>query len=250
MVGTRGVFRPGSTGTGRRDWVLALLTFAAYLLAAVWAREISLPGPVLIWFPPAGVAIVATYFRPRLLVVVALAEAVSTWLVMGRADDYGFAALAVNSIGLALAYAIGGWLLRRLALDPRLRTAEDLAVVGIAVAVAGAVATVVGVSVQWWVGLITRDGLGRASGVFWVGDLVGAACIAPALLIFGNAFIEGRVPQLSDDEARQPLALLLAELITPAVMALILMDLGQRPMRFVYLAFIPVVIVAVRHGVT
>ena len=44
--------------------LLGVATLAAYLAAAWWAKEISLPGPVLIWFPPAGVAIAATYLPP------------------------------------------------------------------------------------------------------------------------------------------------------------------------------------------
>ena len=49
----------------RGELLIGGIAFVAYLLTALWAHEISLPGPVLIWFPPAGVAIAATYFGAR-----------------------------------------------------------------------------------------------------------------------------------------------------------------------------------------
>ncbi|MGN6695523.1 MAG: EAL domain-containing protein [Aquihabitans sp.] len=228
---------------------MAGLAFAAYLAAAVWAREISLEGPALIWFPPAAVAIAACYFQARLVWVIVLAELVSTTLVMHLGSEYGPALLVVNSVGLAFAYAVGAWVLRRLALDPRLRNPEDLAVVALGIGAGSAAATVIGVAVQWAADLIPTDDLARSAALFWVGDIVGAACVLPALLIVGNDLAEHRRLRLADDEDILPRWQLDAELLAPAIAGLALMEIGEAPMRFVYLAFLPVVIVAVRHGV-
>lgn len=239
----------GATASHRQIVVAAVLTFGAYLAAAVWAREISLEGPALIWFPPAAAAIAVCYFLPRLVWVVALAELVSTAAVMGLGAEYGAVLLVVNSLGLAGAYALGAWVLRRLALDPRLRDPEDLAVLALGIGVGSAAATVIGVAVQRLADLIGPDELARSAALFWVGDLVGAACLLPALLIVGNDLVEHRRLRLADDEDELPRWQLYAELLAPAVAGFALMGIGEAPMRFVYLAFLPVVIVAVRHGV-
>jgi diguanylate cyclase (GGDEF)-like protein/PAS domain S-box-containing protein len=244
--------RPAGAGEdeGERLWLLGACTLVAYLAAALWAKEISLPGPVLIWFPPAGIAIAATYLRPRLVVVVAVAEAISTSGIMGLGHEYGLLPLAVNSTGLALAYGLGGWLLRRFALDPRLRSAEDIAVLGLGIAGSSAVASVLGIAVQRWIGLVPSSDVARSIGVFWVGDLVGAACIVPTAVVLGRGLLDHALPPLADEEGTTPRWRVLVALVAPAVVAIALMGVGERPMRFVYLAFVPVIVVAVRHGVT
>ncbi|HWJ60430.1 MAG TPA: EAL domain-containing protein [Acidimicrobiales bacterium] len=239
----------GAEGSHRQTAIVAALAFVAYLATAVWAREISLEGPALIWFPPAAVAIAVCYFRPRLVWVIAVAELVSTPIVMGLGDEYGPVLLVANSLGLAASYAFGAWVLRRLALDPRLRDPEDLAVLALGIGAGAAAATVIGVLVQWAGDLLAPDDLARAAALFWVGDIVGAACLLPALLIGGDDLIRHRRLRLADDEDALPRWQLHAELLAPAVAGLALMEAGEAPMRFVYLAFLPVVIVAVRHGV-
>ena len=239
----------GARASYRHSALVAVLAFVAYLATAVWAREVSLEGPALIWFPPAAAAIALCYFRPQLVWVVALAELVSTSLVMGLGRDYGPVLLVVNSIGLAGAYAFGAWVLRRLALDPRLRDPEDLAVLALGIGAGSAAATAIGVAVQWAGDVVARDELARTAALFWVGDIVGAACLLPAMLIVGNDLVEHRRLRLADDEDELPRWQLYAELLAPAVIGFALMEIGEAPMRFVYLAFLPVVVVAVRHGV-
>jgi diguanylate cyclase (GGDEF)-like protein/PAS domain S-box-containing protein len=232
------------------DALIAAAGFAAYLAAAVWAKEISLPGSVLIWFPPAGVAIALAYLRPRVAIpTVIAAELVSTPLIMGLGDEYGPVALVVNSVALALAYALGGWVLRTLALDPALRDPEDLAVLAIGGAAASTAATIPGIAVQWWVGLVDGADLLSEAAVFWVGDMVGAACILPALVLIGAPLVRGERPRVLDERGRLGPLRLGVELLAPSVVALFLLWIGQQPLRFIYLAFIPVVLLAVRHGV-
>jgi diguanylate cyclase (GGDEF)-like protein/PAS domain S-box-containing protein len=241
---------PGAaSGSRQQTAVLAVLVLGAYLATAVWAREISLEGPALIWFPPAAVAMAACYFRPPMVAVVIVAELVSTPIVMGLGEEYGPVLLVVNSVGLAFAYAFGAWMLRRLALDPRLRDPEDLAVLALGIGAGAAAATCIGVLVQWAAGLLGTDDLARAAALFWVGDIVGATCLLPALLIGGSDLMRHRRVRLADDEDALPRWQLYLELLAPSVIGLVLMEIGQEPMRFVYLAFLPVVIVAVRHGV-
>jgi diguanylate cyclase (GGDEF)-like protein/PAS domain S-box-containing protein len=248
--GAPGTEVPGTaSGARQQTAVIAALSIGAYLATAVWAREISLEGPALIWFPPAAVAIAVCYFRPRLVWVIVVAELVSTPLVMGLGEEYGPVLLLVNSVGLAAAYAFAAWVLRRLALDPRLRDPEDLAVLALGIGAGAAAATAIGVLVQWAADLVATEDLARSAALFWVGDIVGAACLLPAVLIVGNDLVRHRRLRLADDEDSLPRWQLWAELLAPAAIGFVLMEIGEQPMRFVYLAFLPVVVVAVRHGV-
>ena len=110
------VGRPGISlaSTGRREIVFTVGAVAAYVGAAYWARYVSIPGPVLVWFPPAGVAIGVLYLRPRLFPLLVVAEIISTAWIMRLADEYGPLALVVNALVIVGAYQLAGVALRRL----------------------------------------------------------------------------------------------------------------------------------------
>ena len=248
---------PGAGRASRvqgQETAFAAVTVVAYLLAAVWAKELSLPGTVLIWFPPAGVAVGALYLRPRVLPFILVAELVSTTVVMGVADDFGILPLLVNTAGVVGAYALAAWLMHRLGMRPELRSADDMLRFVLGALVGSAVAAAVGVPVQVWTDLVASDDILRQLAVFWIGDVVAIACITPTVLLVGRPWLgdEGARFRLADDE--RPGArwhwVLLAEYLAPSAVALALMALGDTPMRFVYLAFVPVVLIAIRHGVT
>lgn len=238
------------TRDGRREAVFAVATFAGYLVAAYWAKELSLEQPVLIWFPPAGLAMAALFLRPRLLPIVASAELVSTAVVMGLASQFGPLALVVNSGAISGSYAVGAWVMRREGLDPALRSAADILRLAFgALIVASGLAALTGVGVQVWVGLAEGGEFFRQVWFFWVGDVVGITCLTPLLLIALTAWLDGDRPAVTDIEHRTNLALLVPEYLSPAVAALLLMEVVDQPMQFTYLAFVPLILIAVRHGV-
>ena len=155
----------------RADVLLACTCLVTYLAADVWAKSFSLPGSILIWFPPAGVAIGFCYLRVRLVAVVFVAELIATTWITGLAGEFGIVGLVVNSAGIAAAYGIAGWSLRKLRVDPRLGTPEDLLRLSFAWLVVGPVtAAVVGLGVQGRVGLIAWSEFGRSGWIFWLGD--------------------------------------------------------------------------------
>lgn len=233
------------------DLVLVFVCLVTYLAADLWAKSFSLPGTILIWFPPAGVAIGFCYLRPRLVVVVAVAELIATTWITDAAGAFGIAGLLLNSVGIAAAYGFAGWSLRRLRLDPRLRTPEDLLRLAFACLVLGPVpAAAVGVAVQGWVGLVSWSDFWQDAGIFWLGDAVGAVCVAPTILLIGSALQTGELPPMADFEKADAGRLLVSlEYAVPAAVGVGLMHLGGEPLRFSYLAFIPVVLIAVRRGV-
>lgn len=228
----------------------ALGAVLAYLGAALWARQVSIPGPVLLWFPPAGVAIGCLYLRPRLFPALVAAEVLSTAWIMDLAREYGPLGLVINAVVIVGAYHLAGETLRRLSLNPRLRSADDVLVLAFGCMVVGApIAAISGVLVQTAIDLVQPDHLAQSIALFWVGDVIGCAALTPAIVMAGSAFLDGNPLPLADEEWAHPKYRLSIEYVAPAATALVLMLVGDHPMRFVYLSFVPMVGMAVRHGV-
>lgn len=255
-MGTGG--RPTRPTVSAGQLALASVAYtAAYLGAAAWADHFTLGGPVLVWFPGAGVAVGAAYFLGlRLLPVAIVAEALSSTLVFGVADDFGMLWLAVNSVVLAGCYVLAGMALRRHAIDPTLRHLRDVGVLAIdGLLLAPTLAAVLGVAIQVAAGLVPRDDLARSIGLFWVGDVVGIAAVTPAVLVVGVALRHGRPAPwwrrplpLSDHEGPERAILVVLELMVPAALAVGIAAAAD-PGRFLYLTLVPMVAIAVRHGV-
>ena len=104
-----------------------LLVAAAYLTAAAWATRFGIGGSVLIWFPPAGVAVAVVALGGwRFVPTLAAAEMASTIWVTGFAEEFGPVLLVVNTVAIVGAYTFGAMAMRRSGTDPELRRAIDL----------------------------------------------------------------------------------------------------------------------------
>lgn len=223
----------------------------AYLAAALWAREFSIEGSVLIWFPPAGVAVAGmTLGGMRFLPTVLVAEAASTAFVTGYADELGVGLTTLNTVLIVGAYAAGAEALRRSGFDPELRTLPDLLhFTAYGAFGASVLAAVGGISVQVAADLVASEDALPDGAVFFIGDLVAVSAIAPAILIVGAVVARSEPPRLSDRRPREADAVVLIELVVPALAAVGLFALSEDPVRFLYLTMVPVTLVALRHGV-
>jgi len=233
-----------------------------YLLAAVWARAFNIDSSVLVWFPPAGVAIAGFWFFGwRLLPVAIVAEILSSVFVFDVGEQFGATALIVNCTLIPLAYALGAELLRWSRFDPSFARFHDaLSFVGVGVVAASALATIFGIAVQVARGLVEPGSAATSAAVFFVGDVVGIAGVAPTLLIIGDA-VRRHVPFPLSDRVRaapgDPVVwagvttrdvLIILEVLAPSAIAVILMEVGRQPLQFLYIVFVPVMVVALRHG--
>jgi diguanylate cyclase (GGDEF)-like protein/PAS domain S-box-containing protein len=221
-----------------------------YLASAKWAAASDLGGPVLIWFPPAGVAIaflILTGLRWWPLVMVV--EMISTAYVTGFGGDFGFGWNAVNAFVITGAYAATAAVLRSVDLDPRLHTVRDvLWLIGVGVVAGPLLASVAGVLVQLGVGLVETSGVWEAIGIFWVGDIVGVAAVAPPLLV-AAAYVAAAPNELRTRLLRPSTVLIVLELAVPASYVGAVVAWANSPARFLQLALVPIAFVAIRHGV-
>ena len=224
---------------------------AAHLLGAFWASRIDLGESVLIWFPPAGLAVAAlTVGGRRLLPAVFVADILGTSLISGYGAAFGPVGVVLNAAVLSLAYFAGARAMVALGLDLRLRTTHDVLVLGVGgLVITPVIAALGGVLVQVALGLVPVDELARSLAIFWIGDAVGIVCLTPLVLLAGEAVRTGRPLSISDREGTMATVVILLEYLAPSIAAVVLFAAGQEPLQFLYVVFVPLVFVAVRHGV-
>lgn len=229
-------------------WVVVYL--AAHLLAAEWAFAFAGDDSVLLWYPPAGLGIAAVILGGRRFVgVVVLAEVLSTWLVSGFASAFGPFWLVVNGAALALGWWVAAEVFWRTGGAVQLRRPRDVLSLVAGCLVAGPlVASALGIAVQVQIGLLAGGDALREAALFWIGDVVGVAALTPSLLIAGAA-LSGRWRPVSELGGPRRLALLAVEVLVPVAVVASLLIFTDTPTRFLYLVAVPMVVIAVHHGV-
>jgi PAS domain S-box-containing protein len=231
--------------SGAREALRGVYVSGAYVATYValdWVSYIHPLGPFAItpWNPPPGLSLALLLafglrFTPALFVAALAAEII----VRGLPTGFGYAVL--SSAVLTAGYGGLAWLLvRSLAMDVRLRSVRDVAllvsaVAGVTIVVA---ASYVGIYVQ--AGAIAAGAFFDSVLQFWVGDAIGILVTAPVLL----QWLSGRArwSRPTWEIAAQGLA----------VIAALLIVFGGNPAhaaKFFYVLFVPLIWIAVRHGV-
>ncbi|BAN02135.1 PP2C family protein-serine/threonine phosphatase [Ilumatobacter coccineus] len=170
--------------------VVFLIVYALYVIGGSLAWwTINASGLSAVFFPPAGMTVVAFLALPRrdwpVVVAAVVAGEITTGLTVGRFDNMasllGFS--AANFIGPLVGAIVAGRLLHR---SPGSRTLPDLGrrrdliVFTIAaVAIGPFVSSVIGALTAWWQFGSPVTSVGPQ---WWLGDALGVAVVAPALL--------------------------------------------------------------------
>ena len=229
--------------TGKRAALIVAGYVVAYL-ALDWVSYIHPLGPFAItpWNPPPGLSLALLLtqglaFGPALFLAGFAAE------VVVRGLPAGPLAAAASSAVIAIGYAAAAWVLRhRARIDPQLRSVRDVAwFVGATVA-ATLIVAVGYVAIYFAAGRIGTDALARSAIQLWVGDALGILVTTPVLLaVLGP---RRAVPALRRSwEAGAQGA---------AVIAALWVVFGIDPAhaeRFFYVLFLPLIWIAMRHGI-
>ena len=78
----------------------------------------------------------------------------------------------------------------------------------------------------------------------------GAICLAPTIVLIGGALLaHSKLPLADVEPSGWGSWLLVGEYVVPSAVGIGLLALGGEPLRFAYLAFVPVVAIAIRHGI-
>lgn len=227
-----------AAGTSRR---LAVLFFIAYLTLD-WLSYVHPVFPLGItpWNPGAGLSVAVLFlygigFAP----VLALGALAAEYLVRGAPAPWPY--LAVASSVIAGGYAAAAIALRRYDFDPRFTRARDVIVFLVVAALVS-----FGVALGY-VGVFRLGGLIDASELisglvrYWIGDFNGVLVFAPALLLLLRpATAVERL--LSRESIAQAAAIALVFWIIFGIEA-------TDEHKFFYLLFLPLIWVALRHGI-
>jgi two-component system, LuxR family, sensor kinase FixL len=218
--------------------------FAPCYVALDWASYIDPVGPFNItpWNPQPALAIVW-------MMLAGMRQAPAVLLTIGLADiavrhaPGGYAFTLLTAAVLTMGYGAMAWTLKALLRETGLRSTRHLTVfVGVVLA-GSCVVGAVFVSVLHASRLLGETTFGNAWLRFCIGDAVGILVTAP--LLFAAADPARRTALV--DLVRKPEALMQAAALAATVW-LIFKGLGTDPSRHFYLLFLPLIWIAVRHG--
>lgn len=230
---------------------LMVLLLALYLALAWLGRYLGVFGALSVWFPPAGLALALGYlFGWRALPVVAAAEFTSGIVVFGVQEAFSTPQMAINAIGYATAYVAPAALVRAAGLRARITGLSDgMLLVGIGLVAAPGVAAAYGVAMQVWAGMVSADDFARSVAIWWVGDAIGVATVVPATLLVAMVLGLHDTPSVPPGLLRRPTWVTVLTVLAPAAVAAVAFPLGGTLIGALFLPFLPIAIVAIRHGV-
>lgn len=219
------------------------LDWASYV-ALDWTSHVDLIGPFNItpWNPQPALAIVwmmmsGLAHAPAVLATIILAD------IIIRHAPGGYLITITGALILAGGYAGIAWALKAMLRDTSLRSTRHLTIfAGLVVAGTGIIGAAFVATLQIS-SLLSEIPFSSAWLSFWIGDTVGIFVTAP--LLFAVTDSSRRSALL--DLVRKPEALLQGAFLAATVW-LIFEGLGNNPSSHFYLLFLPLIWIAVRHG--
>lgn len=214
---------------------------ALYVVAARWGLGLgAVAGFATLVWPPTGIALAAVLLRGYRMWPAIAAGAVIANVWMGAPLPV---ALGIG-VGNTLEPMLGAYALRRIpGFQPSLdRLVDVLGLIVLAGVMSTVVAATVGVTSLFLGGIVAESGLALAWRTWWLGDLIGAILVAPAILVWASS--QRAVPQ----PHRLAETLLLA--ITIVVVSLLIFAVPatrESPLQ-TYVLFPPLIWAALRFG--
>jgi len=248
--GARVVQKSPGQGFARRT-LLVVALFGLYLALALLGSHLGVFGALSVWFPPAGLALALGYlFGWRALPLVAAAEFTSGIVVFGVHDAFTVPQMVVNAIGYATVYVVPAALVRASGLRARITGLRDgMVLVGVGLVVAPGLGAAFGIAMQMWAGMVAGDEYLSSVAIWWVGDAIGVATVVPAALLVAMVLGLQEPPAVPTSLLRKPTWLTVLTLLAPAVLTAVAFPLGGTLIGVLFLPFLPIAVVAIRHGV-
>lgn len=233
------ISRPGA------PFWLAVAAYLPLFLLLDWISHIEPQAPLGIapWDPPSGLSL-ALYlgYGPAAAPAVAVASVAGEHLMRSASGPLSLSVIA--GVLIAAGYWAAAAAMRRLAgIGARLRSLRDLAWFT-AAAAAAALAVALGFAgLHALAGADASSGWARAVLHFWIGDVTGIMAVTPFLLVHGARLSAGQ-------KAWRPTAEMAAEATALVLVLWVVFGLEfTDDFRFFYLLFLPVIWIAMRHGI-
>ncbi len=204
---------------------------------------------ISIWYPPCGLALaLLILLGPRYAPVVLGTNVFASILSVGFPTwwaPFQFPALVTAN------YTAAAWLIRRFA-GTRLfpETKRSTLIYFLVCVGAPASIALVGTAALQALGISTSLGFLSSAFRWWVGDVSGILTVVPVILVFVGPWLsEGRKPSLSFlDDRRLAGTIMLQTLSLVGALGLVFAVEPLRHYNAFYLCFIPLIWVAIRHG--
>lgn len=223
---------------------LLLAGYLAGYVALDWVSYLHPVEPFAItpWNPPPGLSLALLLARGAGWWPALVAAGLAGEAVVRRGTPLPW--VVVSSLAVAAAYAGAAALLRGpLKVDAGLSRLRDVAWLVAAVAAAALAAGLAYVGGYAVGGLLPAESFGPSLLRFWIGDVNGILTTAPPLLILAARL--GRAGR----EPWRPAADLVAQAVAVAAALWVVFGIGaERESKFFYVLFLPLVWIAMRHG--
>ncbi|MGE5170548.1 MAG: MASE1 domain-containing protein [Rudaea sp.] len=234
--------KPTTPAAARTPSPFVVGAYVAAYVALDWVSFIDPIGAFAItpWNPPPGLSLAFLLrYGVRQGAWLFAAALVAEFLVRGAPAPLPL--LIAASLLLAASYtAVAAFLTHVLRMSPDLSTLRDSAIFVVTAAIACGAIALAFVSLFAGSGLLPPGEFWRGVTQFWIGDLIGVVVTAPALLVLTRA---RNRPSLQPG----PEALVEILVIAAALWIVFGAGLGEAPKLF-YVLFLPVIWVAMRHG--
>ena len=212
------------------------------------------------WYPPAGLSLAFLLILGPAFAPATFATVLSSGLWI-RDVDFPLYLFALLALIITAGYSLAAFLLRRvLGIDRRLQSLRSVSwFVAVGLAMAGVVSAL-SAAVLTAAGVVPRSGYSTAGLNFWVGDAIGVMTVTPFLLSCVIPGIDRLLRRISPADPRRhesgwrlPSAGEALEMVGQALSVVLVLwvvfgsGLGQQ-VHLIYLCFLPLLWIAVRHG--
>lgn len=229
----------------RRMLGITALFIAAYVYLD-WVSYIYpiVPFAITPWNPPAGLGLaLLLVFGLRLWPALAVAAALADWTVRGVSPLPGVDLLA-TAVPVAGYVAAAALLRGPLGFRTEFDRVHDVAALGMAAAVTTLLVALGYVLVYWLAGMVKPQAFVPAMMRFWIGDLVGIVTTTPPLLLLAH-WQKSRQTLL-----RRSWVEIAAQFASVVLVLVVIFGLKWTDeYKLFYLLFVPLIWIAVRHGI-
>jgi len=233
-----------------RVTLVCIIYCILHVLADRVAGAFELSPHVAIWYLPSGFALaLLTILGPRFFPVVLAANLLTAFAFSGLSPWWLKILLPViftaNYAGIA-------WCIRRLVGPaPLLRDFRETLIVLLATAAAPVVSAIASGWVMQRNGLVAPGGFSGLIAQWWVGDESGIVTVVPAVMVLAPPWIQGRTaPRFQKRTWRRWMMIAAQVLALPACLWLVFSSGWLMEHNAVYLCFLPLVWICLKHGLT
>jgi two-component system sensor kinase FixL len=198
------------------------------------------------WSPTAGLAvglliIKGLRFAPLIMAAELLSSATLPIVSLSAVP------VCLASLVVTIGYTIEAAILRRAGLQTGIRTSSDVAMLLVATIISSGLVASGFVAIYAAASIVPWGGFAEAGFHFWIGDAIGIVVLTPPMLLVYER-IKQRTPPDHGRDVRQFVEFPAQGASIVVALAAVFSGIGGHPLGLFYLLFLPLIWIAMRHG--